>query len=148
MVYPNYNNDIDDDNDYCDCRLDLDNNSIWIISMSLDVDQHIANLRKGMIIPETHLRLILEKLKEILMEESNVQPIRSPVTVCGDIHGQFYDLLELFRQAGEVPITNYIFIGDFVDRGYNSVETFQMLCCLKLRYPGNITLLRGNHESR
>jgi len=55
--------------------------------MSLDIEQHISNLRKGMIIPETHLRLILEKLKEILMEESNVQPIRSPVTVCGDIHG-------------------------------------------------------------
>ena len=82
------------------------------------------------------------------MEESNVQPVASPVTVCGDVHGQFFDLLELFRTGGELPTTNYIFMGDFVDRGHNSVETFEMLLCLKARYPAHITLLRGNHESR
>ncbi len=56
--------------------------------------------------------------------------------------------MELFRKGGDVPDTNYIFIGDFVDRGYNSIETFELLLVLKLKYPGNITLLRGNHESR
>lgn len=88
------------------------------------------------------------KAKEILMEEGNVQYVDSPVTICGDIHGQFFDLMELFKIAGFCPETNYIFMGDFVDRGFYSVETFLLLLLLKVRYPDRITLIRGNHESR
>mmetsp|Transcript_37174 Transcript_37174/g.37850 ORF Transcript_37174/g.37850 Transcript_37174/m.37850 type:complete len:305 (+) Transcript_37174:170-1084(+) len=112
------------------------------------IDQWIANLKTGQCIPEYDLKRLCTLVKGILMEEANVQPIRSPVTICGDIHGQFYDLLELLKTGGEVPNTNYIFMGDFVDRGHNSVETFQLLLCLKARYPAHMTLLRGNHESR
>ena len=87
-------------------------------------------------------------MKDILIEESNVTPVNAPVNVCGDIHGQFFDVLELFKQGGELPDSSYIFIGDFVDRGYNSVETFEYLMCLKIKYPEKIILLRGNHECR
>ncbi|KAL5976733.1 Serine/threonine-protein phosphatase PP2A-4 catalytic subunit [Asimina triloba] len=101
---------------------------------------------------DLEVRGLCEKAKEILMDESNVQPVKSPVTICGDIHGQFHDLAELFRIGGKCPDTNYLFMGDYVDRGYYSVETVteasELLVALKVRYPQRITVLRGNHESR
>lgn len=86
--------------------------------------------------------------REILIEESNVQPVRAPVTVCGDVHGQFHDLMELFKIGGRPPDTNYLFMGDYVDRGYYSVETVTLLVVLKVRFKDRIHIMRGNHESR
>lgn len=115
----------------------------------LDLDEWISRLKTShQILPERLLKVACQRLKEVLIEENNVQPVRLPVVICGDIHGQFFDLLELFNIGGQPPAKNYIFMGDFVDRGYNSVETFQLLLLLKIRYPSSITLLRGNHESR
>jgi len=113
-----------------------------------NLDEWIETLRKCKYLPEQDLKLLCEMVKELLLEESNVQPVSSPVTICGDIHGQFPDLLELFRVGGELPDTNYIFMGDYVDRGYYSLETFSFLLALKAKYPDRITLLRGNHETR
>ncbi|KAL6539300.1 hypothetical protein OROGR_011949 [Orobanche gracilis] len=114
----------------------------------MDLDQWISKVKDGQHVLEDELQLLCEYVKEILIEESNVQPVNSPVTVCGDIHGQVHDLMNLFQTGGHVPETNYIFMGDFVDRGYSSLEVFTILLLLKARYPANITLLRGNHESR
>lgn len=72
--------------------------------------------------------------KEILTKESNVQEVRCPVTVCGDVHGQFHDLMELFKIGGKSPDTNYLFMGDYVDRGYYSVETVTLLVALKVSH--------------
>ncbi|KAK4574794.1 sporulation-induced protein [Recurvomyces mirabilis] len=239
-------------------------------------DEWLTQAKLCRYLPESDMKRLCETVKEYLMEESNIQPVSAPVTVCGDIHGQFYDLLELFRVAGGMPgeaeeraanaaaaekeretgksgrvssaainaadlepptqITdpkvrkkmkrrfqrdsaytsgasndgseageegelqrgrvrsrsmgqdedeeygeeddesedsgvgvrspgpsrskstaktdnangnqNFIFLGDFVDRGYFSLETFTLLMCLKAKYPDRITLIRGNHESR
>ncbi|KAI3414278.1 hypothetical protein GPALN_011734 [Globodera pallida] len=106
--------------------------------------------------------------REILKTESNVQEVKCPGMVCSDVHGQlvkysktesnvqevkcpvtlgmfqFHDLMELFKMGGKSPDTNYLFMGDYVDRGYYSVETVSLL----VRYPDRVTILRGNHESR
>ncbi|KAI9728176.1 MAG: hypothetical protein M1828_004637 [Chrysothrix sp. TS-e1954] len=210
-------------------------------------DEWLEAAKQCKYLPEPDINRLCELVKEYLMEESNIQPVRTPVTVCGDIHGQFYDLLELFRVAGGMPneshmeaptvptksinaddleppttisdpsvrrkmkrryqsnirytkkineegdddeeiddeeesrgrsrsmsskhgrfgsssttgltdrsqskpigngLQNYIFLGDFVDRGYFSLETLTLLMCLKAKYPDRVTLVRGNHESR
>merc|ERR1711985_227982 len=113
-----------------------------------DLDRQIEQLRRCEYIKEAEVKALCNKACEILLEESNVQRVHAPVTVCGDIHGQFFDLKELFKVGGDVPDTNYLFMGDFVDRGFYSVETFLLLLALKVRYPDRITLIRGNHESR
>lgn len=69
----------------------------------------------------------------------------SPVNIAGDVHGQYYDVKNLFSLGGGVPQHKFIMIGDFVDRGYNSVETITLLFCMKIKYPDKIYLLRGNH---
>lgn len=114
----------------------------------MDLAKWTEQVRGGSSLPEEDLKALCDMVKEILVEESNVQPVNSPVTVCGDIHGQFHDLLKLFETGGQVPSTNYIFMGDFVDRGYNSLEVFTLLMLLKAAHPAHVTLLRGNHESR
>ncbi|KAF1331941.1 Serine/threonine-protein phosphatase pp-x isozyme, partial [Globisporangium splendens] len=113
-----------------------------------ELDRQIEQLKRCEYLKESEVKALCQKAREILVDESNVQRIDAPVTICGDIHGQFYDLKELFNVGGECPETNYLFMGDFVDRGFYSVETFLLLLALKVRYPDRITLIRGNHESR
>lgn len=97
-----------------------------------DLDKWIETVKECKYLPENDLKKLCDIVCEILLEESNIQPVSTPVTVCGDIHGQFYDLEELFRTGGQIPDTNYIFMGDFVDRGYYSLETLTRLLTLKV----------------
>ncbi len=79
--------------------------------MSLDLDAWITQLTTNHeCLTEDQLKVLCEYVKELLVEESCVQPVSSPVTVCGDIHGQFHDLLKLFEEGGKVPETSYIFM--------------------------------------
>lgn len=109
---------------------------------------------------EPAMKRLCDKVTEIFVEEGNIEPVAAPVLICGDIHGQFWDLKELFRLGGSPPTKSYVFLvraklfhcadgqGDYVDRGYHSLETVTWLLVLKLLYPARILLLRGNHESR
>ncbi|KAJ1974470.1 putative serine/threonine protein phosphatase [Dimargaris xerosporica] len=114
----------------------------------LDLDKCIAALHSGQSLSSRSVYSLCERVKELFYHESNVLHIGAPVTVVGDIHGQFYDLLELLRIGGSIPAVNYLFLGDFVDRGSRSVETISLLFCLKARYPANAYGFQSECEAK
>jgi serine/threonine-protein phosphatase PP1 catalytic subunit len=84
----------------------------------------------------------------VLRDDPILLRLQAPLVICGDVHGQFYDLLSFMKTGGIPPATNYLFLGDYVDRGKNSIEVMAYLLALKVKYPKNLWLLRGNHETR
>ena len=115
-----------------------------------DPQEWYERLKAAKYLTEREMKSLCRMAVEIMVEESNVRHVSTPAIICGDIHGQFADLLELFRIGGQINETsaNYVFLGDLVDRGFNSVETLSLLLVLKVLYPHRLTLIRGNHESR
>ncbi len=95
---------------------------------------------------ENEIKWIAVKSKDIVMDQPIYLELESPLNVCGDIHGQFYDLLKLLEVGGVPPDSNYLFLGDYVDRGKFSLESICLLLCYKIKFPENFFLLRGNHE--
>jgi len=96
---------------------------------------------------ENEIKLLCQRVRPILLAQPMLLELEAPLKICGDIHGQFTDLLRLFEYGGFPPESNYLFLGDYVDRGKQSLETVCLLICYKIMYPENFFILRGNHES-
>ena len=106
-------------------------------------DSYCINMR----ISEREVFTVIDKVYPLIEKEESMLELESPIYICGDIHGQFYDLLRLFEILKYPPQSKYLFLGDYVDRGKNSLECILLLLCLKIEFPDKIFLLRGNHES-
>ena len=96
---------------------------------------------------EDEIKFLIDKSLPIIKEQKMLIELEAPLHVCGDIHGQYYDLLRIFEHCGYPGTYNYLFLGDYVDRGKQSLETICLLLCYKIKYPHKVTLLRGNHEA-
>lgn len=92
------------------------------------------------------IQQVCAKARELFLLQPSLLELSPPVKVVGDVHGQYLDLIRIFTKCGFPPLTNYLFLGDYVDRGKQSLETILLLLCYKIKYPENFFLLRGNHE--
>lgn len=95
---------------------------------------------------EQEIKMLCLRSRDTLIGQPMLLELEAPIKICGDVHGQYYDLLRLFEYGGFPPESNYVFLGDYVDRGKQSLETICLLLSYKIKYPENFFILRGNHE--
>lgn len=117
-----------------------------------DIIRRLLEAKNGKVpkqvqLTEAEIRQLCATSKQVFLSQPNLLELEAPIKICGDIHGQYSDLLRLFEYGGYPPEANYLFLGDYVDRGKQSIETICLLLAYKVKYPENFFLLRGNHES-
>ncbi|KAF2786264.1 serine/threonine-protein phosphatase PP-Z [Melanomma pulvis-pyrius CBS 109.77] len=122
---------------------------------SMDLDDMIQRLldaaytgkvTKTVCLKNAEIFAICSAAREVFLSQPALLELSPPVKIVGDVHGQYTDLIRMFEMCGFPPNSNYLFLGDYVDRGKQSLETILLLLCYKLKFPENFFLLRGNHE--
>ncbi|KAI0348089.1 Metallo-dependent phosphatase [Trametopsis cervina] len=122
-------------------QLDIDD----MIQRLLDVG-YTGKVSKSLCLKNNEITAICQAAREVFLGQPTLIELSPPVKIVGDVHGQYSDLIRLFEMCGFPPAANYLFLGDYVDRGKQSLETILLLLCYKIKYPENFFLLRGNHE--
>ncbi|KAG8807037.1 serine/threonine protein phosphatase Pzh1 [Serendipita sp. 399] len=121
--------------------LDIDD----MIQRLLDVG-YSGKVSKSVCLKNTEITSLCLAAREVFLSQPTLIELSPPVKIVGDVHGQYSDLIRLFEMCGFPPAANYLFLGDYVDRGKQSLETILLLLCYKVKFPENFFLLRGNHE--
>ncbi|TEA18999.1 Serine/threonine-protein phosphatase PP-Z [Colletotrichum sidae] len=107
---------------------------------------YAGKVTKSVCLKNAEIVAICQRAREVLLSQPALLELDAPVKIVGDVHGQYTDLIRMFEMCGFPPSSNYLFLGDYVDRGKQSLETILLLLCYKLKFPNNFFLLRGNHE--
>ncbi|KAI1844548.1 hypothetical protein JX265_001533 [Neoarthrinium moseri] len=122
-------------------EIDLDD----FIKRLLDA-AYTGKVTKSVCLKNAEIVAICQQAREVFLSQPALLELDAPVKIVGDVHGQYTDLIRMFEMCGFPPSSNFLFLGDYVDRGKQSLETILLLLCYKLKYPENFFLLRGNHE--